>query len=340
MKTISFVIPCYNSSSYMDNCINHLVSIGDDIEILIIDDGSDKDDTLQKALAWQEKHPDIIRAIHKENGGHGSAINTGLSLATGLYFKVVDSDDYIKDTEFAEIADYAREQVKSDDPIDLIIYNYVYDKPSENAQNPMRYTDMLPTDKVFSWNDLKNVGYLDYITMHSVMFKTQLLKDCGLQLPEHCFYVDNIFVYYPLVHAKTIRYFNKDIYMYFIGRDDQSVNENVFKQRIDQQIRITKIMFDAIDLQHEVPYRKLRIYMRHYLSMMTAICAVFLYMINTEESIQKNKDLWAYFKEQNPGFARYLKSDLLNRVVLLPGRVGRAFVVFAYRVVHEFFHFN
>ena len=89
MKTISFAVPCYNSAAYMDTCIESILKCGDDIEILIVDDGSTKDDTAAKADAWQERHPGLIRAIHKENGGHGSAVNMGLANATGRYFKAV-----------------------------------------------------------------------------------------------------------------------------------------------------------------------------------------------------------------------------------------------------------
>ena len=93
MKTVSFAVPCFNSASYMDACIESILKCGDDIEILIVDDGSTKDDTAEKADEWASRHPGIIKAIHKENGGHGSAVNAGLAEARGLYYKVVDSDD-------------------------------------------------------------------------------------------------------------------------------------------------------------------------------------------------------------------------------------------------------
>ena len=109
MKTISFAVPCYNSAAYMDTCIESILKCGDDIEILIVDDGSTKDDTAAKADAWQERHPGLIRAIHKENGGHGSAVNMGLANATGRYFKVVDSDDWLDEHAMAEIMELAGE---------------------------------------------------------------------------------------------------------------------------------------------------------------------------------------------------------------------------------------
>ena len=78
-----------------------------------------------------------------------------------------------------------------------------------------------------------------YILMHSVIYRTQLLKECGLELPKHTFYVDNIFVYQPLPHVKNMYYLDVNFYRYFIGRTDQSVNESVMIGRIDQQLRVT-----------------------------------------------------------------------------------------------------
>ncbi|MBQ3119712.1 MAG: glycosyltransferase family 2 protein, partial [Peptococcaceae bacterium] len=93
-KVLSIAIPSYNSEAYMANCIESLLIGGDDVEILIVNDGS-KDGTAQIADAYAAKYPNIIRAVHQENGGHGEAVNAGLRNATGRYFKVVDSDDWV-----------------------------------------------------------------------------------------------------------------------------------------------------------------------------------------------------------------------------------------------------
>ena len=85
MKLLSFAIPCYNSEAYMEKCIDSILPGGEDIEILIIDDGS-KDRTAEIADAYEKKYPTICRAIHQENGGHGEAVNAGIRNATGLYF--------------------------------------------------------------------------------------------------------------------------------------------------------------------------------------------------------------------------------------------------------------
>ena len=75
MKLLSIAIPCYNSEAYMRHCIDTLLPGGDEVEILIVDDGSTKDHTAQIADEYEAKYPGICRAIHQENGGHGEAVN-------------------------------------------------------------------------------------------------------------------------------------------------------------------------------------------------------------------------------------------------------------------------
>ena len=95
-KILTIAVPCYNSEAYTEHCIDSLLKAGEDVEILIVDDGS-TDGTAAIADRYEAEYPEIVRAIHKENGGHGSAVNTGLQEASGLYYKVVDSDDFLKE---------------------------------------------------------------------------------------------------------------------------------------------------------------------------------------------------------------------------------------------------
>jgi len=76
-KLITFAVPCYNSAAYMDKCVNSLLSAGDRAEIIIVDDGSVKDDTAVIADAYAEKYPDIVKVVHQENGGGGEGGKTG-----------------------------------------------------------------------------------------------------------------------------------------------------------------------------------------------------------------------------------------------------------------------
>lgn len=338
MKTISFAVPCFNSAEYMDHCIQSLVNCGEDIEILIVDDGS-TDETLEKAKEWEREYPSIVYAIHKENGGHGSAVNTGLEHATGLYFKVVDSDDWLDKYAMQEIMEYLRSQLHSDDPTDMVVANYVYEKVFEDKSSTMRYKHVFPVNERFTWEEAGTFAPSRYLLMHSVIYRTQMLKDMGLMLPEHCFYVDNIFVYEPLPHVKSIYYMDVDMYHYFIGREGQSVNETTMMKRIDQQIRVTKIMIDTVDLEHVEP-KKLRKYMENYLAMMMCICSVFLRMKNTPEDDEKLKDVWAYLKEKDPDIYLKIRAKIINLGTNMPTEFGRKLGLGGYQIAQKIFKFN
>ena len=126
MKIVSFAIPCYNSEGYMSKCIESLLPGGEDVEIIIVDDGS-SDRTAEIADAYAEKYPTIIKAIHQENGGHGCAVNTGLANASGIYFKVVDSDDWVDLKSYRRVLATLKKFDEAEEP-DMVIANYVYEK--------------------------------------------------------------------------------------------------------------------------------------------------------------------------------------------------------------------
>lgn len=340
MKTITFAVPCYNSAAYMDVCIESILKCGDDIEIIIVDDGSTKDDTAAKADAWQERVPGIIRAVHQENGGHGQAVNTGLSHAAGRYFKVVDSDDWLDAPAMREIMDYLRLQGEREVQTDLVIGNYVYEKVHEDSRTVMHYRNVFPEGHEFGWNEVGHFLQSQYLLMHSVIYRTQLLRDIGLVLPQHTFYVDNIFVYVPLPHVKTLYYRDVDMYRYYIGREDQSVNESVMMGRIDQQLRVTRLMIDAVRLPDGVPEKRLEHYMENYLSMMMCICSIFLRMIDTDEAEDKREAIWDYLKQNNPDVYRRIRRSALNMGTNLPTQLGRRIGITGYRMAQRIFKFN
>ena len=327
----------------MDNCIEHLVALNsadDDIEILIIDDGSTKDFTWEIAKGWEVKQPNIVRAIHQENGGHGSAVNTGLKNANGLYFKVVDSDDWLDTKGTRPIMDYLRKQVQRKNPTDMVVGNYVYNKVFEGKQTPIDYTSAFPEQVEFGWNDAKHFKLSQYILMHSVIYRTQLLRDINFELPKHTFYVDNIFVYVPLPKVKSIYYINTNMYMYFIGREDQSVNEDVMITRIDQQIKITKIMIDNTNLDELNLSPKLRKYMLNYLSMMMCICDVFLHKIGTPEAEAKRKEIWDYIGKHDEKLKSKVYKSVLCWATSIPGPIGKSIALSGYKIAQKLFKFN
>lgn len=338
MKLLSIAIPCYNSQDYMEKCIQSLLVGGDDVEIIIVDDGS-KDATPEIADKYQKRFPNIVRAIHKENGGHGSAVNAGIANATGMFFKVVDSDDWVDESVFLQVLDRLRELALGDDIIDLFIANFVYDKDGAKHKKVMKYTSMFPVEKVFGWSDVKLITKGHYLLMHSVIYRTQVLRKCELQLPEHTFYVDNIYVYHPLPYVKKMYYMDVDLYHYYIGRDDQSVNERVMIGRIDQQLKVNRIMIEDYDLW-KISNKKLRRYMFNYLEIITVVSTVLLLRSGTEENLEKKRTLWKYIKNYDLRLFHRLRNGIMGNAMNLPGKGGRKISVAAYRLTQKIVGFN
>ncbi|MFA9464743.1 MAG: glycosyltransferase family 2 protein [Velocimicrobium sp.] len=338
MKLLSIAIPCYNSQEYMRHAIETVLVGGDDVEILIIDDGS-KDDTAKIANEYAAKYPTIVRSIHQENGGHGEAVNTGLKNATGLYYKVVDSDDWVEEDALKKVLGLLKKMVEDATNLDMLICNYVYEKVSANKQKVIDYRTALPKEKIFSWSEIMHFKTSQNILMHSVIYRTNLLRECGLELPKHTFYVDNIFVYQPLPMVMTMYYLDVDLYRYYIGREDQSVNESVMIGRVDQQIKITKFMIESHDLS-KIKNRKLRNYMAKYLAMMMAVCTVLLLKEGSDESFEKKVELWDFLEKQNKRLYHAVKNKTLGRSMQLKGRTGRKIIILGYQLSQKIYGFN
>lgn len=321
----------------MRHCIESILPGGEDVEILIVDDGS-KDDTAAIADEYAEKYPTIVKAIHQENGGHGEAVNAGIRNATGLYFKVVDSDDWVDWNAYQAILAKLREIAGGSVALDMLLANYVYEKEGAKHKRVMRQTGF-PKDQIFTWSDVRHFYKGHYILMHSVIYRTKLLRECGLELPKHTFYVDNIYVYKPLPSVKHMYYMDVDFYRYFIGRDDQSVNEKVMIGRIDQQIKVNKIMIDEFDLW-KIPNPKLRHYMFNYLEIITVISTIMLIRSGTEENLEKKRELWKYIKDHDIRLFHYLRNGIMGNAMNLPGRGGRKISVAAYKLSQKIVGFN
>lgn len=338
MKYISFAIPCYNSEEYMEHAIESILKGGEDVEIIIVNDGS-TDRTSEIAKAYEKQYPTIVKAVDKENGGHGDAVNTGLKHATGLYFKVVDSDDWVDEASLKKVLDALHKLVEQNHMVDMLLSNYVYEKVGAKRKKVIHYQNVIPEEKIVTWKDMGYFRIGQYILMHSVMYRTELLRMCRLELPKHTFYVDNIYVYYPLPHVKSFYYVNVNLYRYFIGRDGQSVNEANMIKRIDQQIFVTKSMIDMYQMS-KIPNKRLRAYMINYLAIMMTVSSIIAIRSKDPDNLQKKKELWKYLEEKDVKVYRKIRYGILGQTMNLPGKPGRKVSSFAYVVANKIIGFN
>ncbi len=168
------------------------------------------------------------------------------------------------------------------------------------------------------------------------------MQECGLKLPENTFYVDNLFVFEPLPYVRNMYYMDVNFYRYYIGREGQSVNETIMISRIDQQIKVNKIMVDymAENRQKLKGNRKMRNYMINYLEIITTVSSILLIRGGTEEHLQKKKELWNYIKQKDKVLYMRLRYGILGNSMNLPGKGGRKISIEGYRICQRFFKFN
>ncbi len=340
MKYISFCVPCYNSASYMDHCIQTLLTGGEDVEIIIVNDGSTKDNTAEIADSYAKKYPTIVKAIHQENGGHGSGVNQGIKNATGLYYKVVDSDDWVNEEALKNVLDQIKKFHEEKNLVDMIVCNYVYEYTETNTQRVVDLKNVFPANQVITFDDSKKFKKSQFIGMHTVIYRTEILKEIKLELPKHTFYVDNVFVYVPLPHIKTMYYMHEDLYRYFIGRADQSVNESVIMKRIDQHLKVTKILIDAYDISKiEAQSKKLAKYMSDYVSILMAITSIYLIKIGDAEALSKKKALWEYLKNKDQKLYKACKGNI-EGLTATNSKIGMWFCKVIYTIARKILKFN
>ena len=339
MKYITFTVPCYNSAAYMSKCIDSLLVAGEDAEIIIVNDGS-KDDTGKIADEYAAKYPSIVRVIHQENGGHGEGVNQGMRNATGVYFKVVDSDDWLDADALNKLMDIIRKFYASGEQVDLIFCNYVYEHVQDNTQHRMHYKNVFPQNKVFTWKTMRSFRVDQYLMMHSMIHRTAVLREANFELPKHTFYVDNIFMLKPLPFVKTMYYINEDLYRYFIGRADQSVNQEIMMKRLDQHIRVTDILLEDYDYRAiRKISRRMERYITRHIGILVSVTSIFLAMDGSDAALERRKKYWKDIYRKDKGLYRELRSTLAGWTYL-PGKCGRAIVIKGYRMTQKLFKYN
>lgn len=342
LPLVAFVVPCYNSAAYMHRALNSILdgagaSFLDRVEIIIINDGS-TDDTGTIARDFRTAHPGTVHVINQDNGGHGAAVMAGVHAARALYVKVLDSDDRLDPQALAELL-RTIEGFPADALPDLVITDYVYDNANLSRGRRIAYKGFVPQRRTTTWDHVARPRTGRYFLMHALTYKRAVLIESGLELPRHTFYVDNLYASVPLRHTRTLYYLPVPLYLYFIGRDDQSVNEKVMIARLDQQLRVNRLMIDELAVS-DVSSPGLSRYLLHYLTIITSVSLTFCFLAGTDEARTKGRDLLAYLKEHNPDGYRAYRRSPMNLALSVRGPGSHRFIRTTYRVVRKRFGFN
>lgn len=248
-KLLTVTVPAYNAEAYLETCLSSLCQdeVLGDLEVLVIDDGS-TDRTGAIADAYAERYPETVRAIHKENGGHGSGINRGAEEASGKYFKVVDADDWVDREAFLHLVEFLRES-----DADLVASGFLW-AFDNGTENPESFPKKAEFKEPFSGVQYKQLYRFDdiaeklYIKMHAMTIRTKLLRRAvlqdGLRLDEHCYYVDAEYILYPIPYVETVSFLPDFVYMYRIGRQGQSVSLEKMQKNEENYDRVLLSLLD------------------------------------------------------------------------------------------------
>lgn len=235
-KVLTVVIPSYNVEQYMKATLESFVAdeVMMETEILVVNDGS-KDSTPEIAEEYVRKYPQTFRLINKENGGHGSTINRGIEEASGKYFKVVDGDDWVNTEDFAELVRRLR-----DTEADYVVTNYckVNDRTKEKSLEEFPWLREHP---VCSFQE---AAYQSELPMHALVIRTEILQKNNIRLDEHCFYVDNEYITFPVPYVNTVQYFDLCVYMYRLAVATQSVSMQGLQKHLPDHTKVTYRLID------------------------------------------------------------------------------------------------
>ena len=335
MKTLSIVVPVYNTEAYLHRCLDSVLleELSDELEVIAVNDGS-TDGSLPILRAYQERYPDMFVLIDKENGGHGSAVNAGLQRASGRYFRVLDSDDWFDSPGF--LRTMARLSACREDLI-VTPYSQEYTWNGTEIRHDYAY---LEHDRVYDAAELRCDAEHLYVTMHASTFKTALLRECSLELFEHCFYVDMMYIFYPLPYLKSFRFLDYSVYRYFIGRAEQSMNPKVFLRNMPMHEKVLRWMVEYYAAHRDRLPDTLREYMLYILNMMyhTHMELVCIRLPDRKLAYERIRELDAWVKKTAPELwemmdaysymrysrkLRFLNVRYFNRLFLALGRLVR-----------------
>ncbi len=337
IPVLSVVVPAYQAEEHLHRALDSVVGHGPDVEVLVVDDGS-TDGTATVARRYAAAHAEV-RVIHQPNGGHGSAVDVGIDQARGAYLKVLDADDRLDRDALARVLTALREFVAGGSDVDLLVSNVVYEKQGRRHRTTLRYGGALPTGRVLTWADTRRFAQRQYLMMHALTYRTEVLRRSGLRLPAHTSYVDNLYALVPLAQVATLTYLDVDLYRYLIGREGQSVQESVMLRRLDQQLRVNWLMLEHVS-RTRVADPRLRAYRLHYTAIICAVSSILLIRSGTPESLADKDRLWRELRREDPWLYRRVRWTVLGQMSNLPGRTGRRVAVLAYRVAQRAIGFS
>lgn len=269
-KILTISIAAYNASKYLKKCLASIVICKnlDEIQVLVIDDGS-VDNTAGIGHEYEKRYPNSVKVVTKENGGHGSTINTSIMMATGIFFKVVDADDWVESENLDRLVDYLR-----DSESDLVINPFYYVNPDDDYKK----TICISTPGIYENITFEKIANNVNMQMHSLTYKTEILKKMGKKITEKCFYVDQEYNLYPIPYVNQVTVLDYPIYDYLFGTKEQSCNEQVMVKRREQHGNVIFHLVDWYNGLKDISQEKKNLIKRRIESLLLSQYNLYLYL--------------------------------------------------------------
>ena len=241
MKLLTLAISAYNMQEYLGKCLDSVTrpDIPDTLEVIIVNDGS-KDKTSEIAHQYEKRFNSIVRVIDKENGHYGSCINKALEVATGKYFRPLDADDWMNTDALVSLL-----SLLENNDNDLIVTthtNYL----DNNRINHIKIPDSIIVNKKY---DLKTLDFqkekIDcFLKMHTMTYKTSILKNMSLKLSTGISYTDSEYCMFPLDKANSVIFYDLDLYQYNLSREGQTMQQSIITKSVKPFYLISMKMID------------------------------------------------------------------------------------------------
>lgn len=336
---LTIIVPAWNAQDYLRRALDPLKGL-ERVEVIVVDDGS-TDATAAIADEYEQREPTRFRSVHQTNAGHGGAINAGIGLARGAYLKVLDADDWLDIPALARTL-VELERLERDGGVDALFTNYVHERAGKSRRT-VRFDSVFPAGRVFSWDETGGFSRRQYLMMHAIIYRTEVVRACGLRLPEHTFYVDNLFVVVPLAHVRRLAYLPVELYRYFIGRADQSVSADMMLRRVDQQLRVNRLALQALPSPAAVAAGEMpaNLYaaLLHYVEAICAVTSATLARGGSPAHLAERDLLWREVRAQNPWLYARMRRSIMG-ASNLPGHAGRRVTTLAYHVARRVVGFS
>ena len=303
-KILTVIVPSYNMEALLRKDLQSLLISKNPqrLEVIVINDGS-KDQTLVIAQEFQSRFPETFEVIDKPNGNYGSCINAGLKVATGKYIKIMDADDYF-DTEVFEAFIDCLEKIDAD--VVVNDYKKIY---TGGKQEEFEYS--FPSMQTIEIAEVYEESLFSSLLLPAITYRTSILRKMEYHQSEGISYTDMEWCYSPMTQMTTLFYFNRPIYMYIMGREGQTMDPNIYQQRIPHIFKCLHSLMGSVENKELVPWAK-----RFAVEQLAKhACAMYRYHLIDNPKYQRQL-LWdfdAVLKEKNPevyeicGTAEYRK---------------------------------